>query len=232
MVLIADPPRNQPRPPRRQQVGRAWIAVVAVVLCGMAIVVQRLLTDQDGAPYPASAIHATVHLQLVDATHVQAVVDALAGPERLSVPVATSGGPWAGQVIIGQLRLRTPDNAPALGQYALFVIDNDEHQPVPDMWAVGPAGSNVGQGWDGAYDQLAASYAWLRPLAEIHDDDGTFSDPGSAVSFPPDTASPVTFAAMLPRNSLPITDPGRQLTLALAFLSPDGQVYWAQQLTA
>jgi hypothetical protein len=194
------------------------------------VVAYRVVADRDRAPYSAAAVNARVDLKLVDIAGAQTAVDRVAGPDRLSVP--TTGRQWARQVVIGQLRFGVPSNAAHDGQYALFVINNDEHRVVPDMWGGGPVGTNVAQGWDGHYSALASAHSWLRPLAMIRNGDGTASDPGAAVGFPPDTAGPVTFAAYLPADSLPVTNPRKQLTIALAYFAEGGDVYWVERLPA
>jgi hypothetical protein len=201
-----------------------------VALGLVAFLVQRAVSNGSSAPYSADAVHARVSMQLVTGAQVQATLDQLAGPGRLSAALPTWNGPWARHVMVGELQFDTPKNAPADGQYALFVIDNDEHRPVPGMWGVGPVGTNVAQGWDSAYDRVAAKYDWLRPLAEIPEPGTGITNPGSAVSFAPNTRAPVTFEVMFPRASLPITQPSRQLTVALVFIGGDGNIYWATRL--
>jgi hypothetical protein len=48
--------------------------------------------------------------------------------------------------------------------------------------------------------------------------------------FAPDTAGPVTFTAVLDPESLPVTDPARQLTVALVFIGANDHIYWAAKL--
>ena len=190
----------------------------------VAFTVERIADSGSKAPYSAAAVDAHVQVQIVAPAQAQAAADRLAGPGRLTAPV---GIPGVREEVVGQLTFRTPDNAPHDGQYALFVIDNDDHRPVRDIWGAGPRGTDVGQGWDGRFDQLADKYHWLAPLADMDNGDG---DPGSAVMFRPDTASPVTFVAPLRAGALPVADPSRQLTIALAFISEGGHVYRATRL--
>src|SRR3712207_949152 len=126
---------------------------------------------------------------------------------------------------------RTPPNAPRDGQYALFIIDRALGKPVPALYATGPTGTNVAQGWDGRYNDVAAKYPWLHMLASTQLPDGQgFTDLGMAVSFAPNTPGPVTFTAVLDPASLPVTDASQQLTVALVFLGADDQIYWATKL--
>ncbi len=91
--------------------------------------------------------------------------------------------------------------------------------------------TNVGQGWDGRYNEVAAKYPWLHMLASKQTPDGFgFTDSGMAVSFAPNTPGPITFTAVLDPSSLPVTDPSQQLTVALVFIGANDRIYWATRL--
>jgi hypothetical protein len=171
-------------------------------------------------------------MEMVSPGQAQAVADRLAGPGRLTVPAPAPIDGWGTiQQVVGQLTFRTPANAPSDGQYALFVIERAQNQVVPHIYGSGPVGSNVSQGWDGRFNDVAAKYPWLHMLASVRTPDGSgFTDPGMAVMFPPNTTGPISFAALLPQNSLPVTDPAQQLTVALVFIGANGHVYWATKL--
>ncbi|HEX4728750.1 MAG TPA: hypothetical protein VH298_13180 [Jatrophihabitans sp.] len=212
---------------RRTQVRMIATVAVLVALVVSAFALQNVLTSRHNrAPYDAVAIGASVRMEVVAPARAQAAVDQLAGPGRLVAPI---GGEASQQQVVGQLTFRTPPNAPQGGQYALFLIDRALGQPVSMLFATGPDGTNVGQGWDGRYNKVAAKYPWLHMLAAIQTPDG-WSDPGMAVSFAPNTPGPVTFAAVLDPASLPITDPAQQLTVALVFIGANDHIYWATKL--
>ena len=214
---------------RRKRLGLI-AALVAVAIA--AVIVQRVIWPAgSSAPYPASALKAHVQIQIVAPAHAQEVINELAGPGRLNaVGAGATGGQQVPQEIVGHLSFRTPHNAPSDGQYALFVIDKRVGAPLSQLYGVGPVGSNVGQGWDGAYNQIAAKYPWLRMLASVASDDGV-TDPGMAVSFRPNTRGPITFDAILNPNSHPITNASQQLTIALVFVGENGTIYWAAKLS-
>jgi hypothetical protein len=202
-------------------------AVVAVLIVTALVLNSVLGPRRDRPPYGAAALDARVQLQLVAPGQAQAAVDRLAGAGRLTAPIPQAGQ----QQIVGQLTFHTPRNAPQVGQYALFIIDRAQGKPVSAVYATGPAGTDVSQGWDGRYDKVAAKYPWLHMLASIRTPDGlSFTNSGMAVNFAPDTAGPVTFTALLDPVSLPITDPAQQLTVALVFISSNDLVYWATKL--
>lgn len=205
--------------------------VAALVVSGLALR-SVLVARANRPPYPADAVHASVRMELVAPEQAQAAADRLAGPGRLIVPFVESvGGRPVQQQVVGQLTFRTPANAPSGGQYALFVIDRRQGRSVTAMYGTGPVGTNVGQGWDGRFNKVAAKYPWLQMLADVRTPDGSgFTNSGMSVDFAPDTAGPVTFVALLDADSLPITDPAQQLTVALVFIGANDHVYWATKL--
>jgi hypothetical protein len=171
-------------------------------------------------------------MEMVAPRRAQAAVDRLAGPDRLTAPfVEPVEGQSTPQQVVGQLTFRTPDNAPTGGQYALFIIDRAQGKPVASVYAIGPIGTNVAQGWDGRFNEVAAKYPWLHMLASTRTPDGLeFTDPGMAVVFAPNTSGPVTFIATLDEVSLPVIDPAQQLTVALVFIGENGHIHWATKL--
>ncbi len=208
----------------------AVVLVAALVLVG---VVGRwaIVEQHDRSPYPPWAVDAHVSVSIVKAGQARATLDRLAGPGRLGLPLLVKGE--AQQVIVGELTFRTP---PRLfgghgGEYALFVLDRwDSSRPVSTMWGIGPIGTNVGQGWEGDYDNIAHKYDWLATLASPRLPDGSYGSAGMAVVFAATTRGPVTFTAKL-REPTEITgDPARRITVVLAFLGDGGHVYWADRL--
>jgi hypothetical protein len=206
------------------------LALVVIVALG-SVADNRWRSWQAGAPYGADAVHARVSLFLAKPETSQAKIDELAGPGRL-VTLANPGGVGPGQSIIGQLQFDVPARAPADGQYALFVIDRRIDKVVPYIEAVGPPGTNVGEGWDGGYDRIARKAPWLRSVAEVRTANGSgWTAPGMSASWSARTHGPVTFAIQLGPAALPVDDPIHQLTVALVFLGSGDRVYWAMNLT-
>jgi hypothetical protein len=179
-------------------------------------------------PYPASAVAASLHVEAVDPGRAQARVDKLAGTGRLAA-IAEPDPSTNPQELVGQLQL-TPHRNGA-GYYGFFIIDNRTHKLLPQLFGVGPPGTNVAAGWDGTYDKAAKKYPWLQMLASIPDGNGGFAPPGMALDIAPDTDGPVTFVAVDP-GAPPITDPSTQLTVALVYMNENGPIYWAKRLTA
>ncbi|MEO7260670.1 MAG: hypothetical protein ABI047_05355 [Jatrophihabitantaceae bacterium] len=218
---------------RRATVRRmATVAILAVLVVSALALHSVIESRHNRAPYAAAAVGASVRMEMVAPGRAQAVADRLAGPGRLIAPVVE---PVEGQVtqqqVVGQLTFHTPDNAPRDGQYALFIIDRAQGEPAPAVYATGPIGTNVAQGWDGGYDEVAAKYPWLHMLASTRTPDGSgFTHSGMAVAFAPNAAGPVTFTAVLDPESLPVTDPLQQLTVALVFIGANDHIYWATKL--
>lgn len=222
MAVQTDDPEAEPG---RRDLNPLWILALAAAIA-LVVVLIVVWKPASKAPYSIGAVSPSVSVEIVKPGQAQHELDRLAGAGRLAAPQIAG----VTQLVIGKLRFDTPGKAPHDGQYALFVIDKDDHRPVPDMWGVGPAGSEVRQGWDGAYNRLATKYGWLKPLADARTEAGAVTDPGTAVSFRPDTRSPVTFVATLRPGSRPVTDASRQLTIALVFLNAKGDPYWATEL--
>jgi hypothetical protein len=234
-MVIEAVDRDAGRTGQTRQVTVWMIATVAIlaVLIVSALALQNFVASRDNrAPYAAAAVRASVRVEMVASGQAQAVVDQLAGPGRLSALVVEPvEGQAAQQQVVGQLTFRTPHNAPKGGQYALFLIDRALGEPVPAVYATGPIGTNVAQGWDGRYNEVAAKYSWLHMLASTRTPDGSgITEPGMAVNFAPNTPGPVTFTAVLDRESPPVTDPSQQLTVALVFIGANDHIYWATKL--
>jgi hypothetical protein len=230
-ALERDPGRPAgTRPTTSRKVATA--AILAALVVSALALYNVVESRHNRAPYAAAAVAASVRMEMVAPRQAQAVVDRLAGPGRLTAPfVEPVEGGATPQQVVGQLTFRTPANAPKDGQYALFVIDRAQSESVSSLYATGPAGTNVSQGWDGKYNDVAAKYPWLRMLADTRTPDGSsFTNSGMAAVFAPNTPGPVTFIATLDAESLPVTDPAQQLTVALVFIGADGQIYWATKL--
>jgi hypothetical protein len=98
------------------------------------------------------------------------------------------------------------------------------------MWGIGPVGSNVGEGWDGAYDKVAHEYDWLDTVSSPRLPDGSYGEAGTAVSFTATSRGPLTFTTQLHDHVKETDDLAGRITVALVFLGNDGQVYWADRL--
>jgi hypothetical protein len=96
----------------------------------------------------------------------------------------------------------------------------------------------VGIGSAGADNRVAERYAWLRGAGHVKVGDNEWRSNGSGLHVSDEKASPLTFVALFPY----LEEPDPQLTiatapvamsdllLALVYMGPDGQVYWARRL--
>ena len=133
------------------------------------------------------------------------------------------------QHLVLRVQFRTGGRASDGGQMALFVIDNRLRKPLSDVYAFTTGRGHVGQGWDGRYQRLVGKYGWLSSLAEQRDESGGYADPGLAVGWSPGTAGPFMIDAVLDRDTLPVTDPSRDVTVVLAYLG-DSRGAWAERV--
>ena len=225
MSVLVDEPQAPERPTNRPR-RAVWLALaVLLALCVGALGLGAWWNVRGGAPYPASALHPQVTLDVATPTHAQALVDQWAGAGRLNVPIGTGRGKPP-DLLVGQLALDIPPGVPTDGTYELVVIDNRNQRPVDMTFGIGPMGSRVGQGGDYSFDALSQQYPWLSSLGSAH-----AAAYGQAVFFSSNTPSPITFVALPDRNSLPITNASQDFTLALVFMSADRHVYWAENLS-
>jgi hypothetical protein len=189
------------------------IAALVALVVAFAVWLHGAVTS--GPPFALSAMHPRV-VNLIttsDNADAQPTLDRLAGRGRLNTVLLKKGQ----QLVIGQLDFTEIAPETADGQMALFVIDRQANSVFPLTFGVGPRNTNVGQGWDSRYQRLPQKYPWLRMLA-VQSDDGGFERDPVAVGFPPATAGPITFEAVVGRDRLRVTDPSTQLTFVLAYV--------------
>jgi hypothetical protein len=205
------------------------IAIAAVVVVAGPLTWQ-FWPASSTPPYAPSAVHARANLRVVTPDDAQEAADRLAGPGRLNVVYPVGDSPE--QVLLGQLTLRTPPNAPADGEYVFALIDNNDHEPLEDIYAVGPhPQSTVAQGWEGRYQKIAERYPKLAAFKAILDPDGGgWRDPGMAVSFPATTRGPITYTAALGSEALPVSEVAARFTAVLALFGRNETLYWATVL--
>jgi hypothetical protein len=210
------------RPPHgliRQLIG---IAVVLVVLVAGFRLVQHAIDNH--VPFAPSAMHlhltATVHTG--DAQHLL---------RTLGVTEAQLSAPYPrtkhDQFLVGQLTYTLPAGA-TKGELPLFVIDNRTGRAAMHVWGTSP-GRCVTSGW-GGFDGFARRYAWLGPTATVQLPGQGYIDPGDTITIPEGRAAPITFIAMFPPETPPVTDFRKDLTVALGFVGDKGQVFWAQRV--
>ncbi|GAB4059024.1 hypothetical protein [Catellatospora paridis] len=124
------------------------------------------------------------------------------------------------------------------GWFMIFVVDRRVDLMPSWVWGVSTSGHEVVSGGDGVQNRIAKKYPWLRGAGDIQIDDDTWRDGGMALATTP-AAGGFDFVAMF--SPIPDGDPERRflaaapialsdIMIAVAFVGPDRQVYWAERV--
>jgi hypothetical protein len=170
----------------------------------------------DHPPYGSDAIGATVTIRFTDDAHFAADTQAL-GVHGLG-PMHGDG---TDRTFIGRLDYTIPPAAHGAGSYFIVVIDKRTNRLAP--WL----GDDGGSGEDGFLEaDVPARFPWLSALAPIPVAGG-WTMSGADMSTDADTASPLAFEGEFPDAAgLTLAD----LLVALIFVGPDQQIYWATRV--
>ncbi|MEW2386038.1 hypothetical protein AB0873_28650 [Micromonospora sp. NPDC047707] len=181
-------------------------------------------------PYGPEALDLRSSLTFVTYQEAQAALGA-----QVHAPVANDGD----QLVLGRVSWQAPPKPLDGGWFAIFLIDkrNDRRPGVFGLSA--PRTEALSIGSHGAENRIPERYPWLRGAGDVPVGDGTWRGSGNRVGVFDEAASPLTFVARFPhleapaQETLVATAPVAMsdLLLALAYLGPDGQVYWAQRLS-
>lgn len=191
-----------------------WVAVAALV--GSAAWVGRAW-QQTVPPYGPAAVHPTASITLT--TDADFATDASAlGVTGMSSMVTM---PHQRQ-FVGRLDFAVPAAAHGAGRYAVVVIDSLEDHSVP--W-LGDKDGNAG--FDGFLIAVPQRYPWLSGMAPLQLGNGYEVDT-NAIWSDSDATEALEFQGLLSPDSAVETPAG--LTVALIFIGPDQQVYWATKV--
>lgn len=190
------------------------------------------------APFAAAAVDPQlVGLQIMtptnaSGTNVVAALKALGDPpQAASIYLPGRHRHW--QYVVGRIDVRAQP-APSGSECALVVIDNRSGEVVnlisgdPEHGSSG--GSRAGSASDGGMNNAGRKFAWLGALKNVNLTDGETAHPGMGVYFLAGPARTLPFVAVLPSNTLPVTNVHSDLTVALLMLGSDDQPYWAKRL--
>ncbi|WP_155374386.1 hypothetical protein [Catellatospora vulcania] len=187
------------------------VAFLTVVLVTTSAAAVGFGAWQDRPPYVPEAVHPVATIRLTDMEHFDA--DAAA----LGVSGVT---PLLNRTVLGRLDLAVPQPA-GRGRYYLVLIDKRYDRAAPQLFG------KDGGTWGGAGMRNAwKRYPWLSALTPTSDGDGWAGYPGMAVSVSPDTTS-AGFVGRFRKEDVP--QPA-DLLVALLFLGPQDQLYWAVQV--
>lgn len=207
---------------------RWWVACAAViVVVSGAAVAWRWWHDR--APFGPEAIAPTASLELTSYDEAQ---------RRLGADVFA---PYAGpgdQLVLGQVSWRPPPQRLAGGHLTILLIDKRTDLMPAFISVASSRQAAVGTGSDGTLDVIADRYPWLRAAKSRYDGSGRYTS-GHVVYVTDAEASPLTLVALFPaaNENVPVQPPVAtapvalsDLLLAMAFVGPDRQIYWAQRL--
>jgi len=191
------------------------IAVVAVLGSAVWIAAAWLNTRP---PYQAAAVRPVATVRFTDHDHFSGDAAAIGA-------TGLAGLAGTGQrEFVGRLDMTVPAAAKDSGTYVLVVIDARANRIA--SWIDGPDVPGAGTGWAGAWEVVPERYPWLSAMRSVYLSDG-HSDP-VAYMMNPDAGRTVAFEGLLDSDSA-ARSPG-DLTAALIYFGPDGQLYWATQV--
>ncbi|MFI7604851.1 hypothetical protein ACIBTV_06990 [Micromonospora sp. NPDC049366] len=201
--------------------------VVAVVLALVAVGGWRWWHNHP--PYGPEALAVTSSLTFVSPQEARAVLG-----DNVPAPVPNEGD----QLVLGRVSWEAPPEPFDGGYFAIFLIDKRTNIKVGNFAVSSPRPEAISAGSAGVENRIAERYPWLKGAGDIKDGDTWWSH-GSRLAVSDAEASPLTFVAQIPYVKRPGLAAARTATapialsdllLALAYLGPDGQVYWAQRL--
>ncbi len=200
--------------------------VLAVILAIVSVAAWRWWHNHP--PYGPEALAVKSSLGFVSNQQAQAALG-----EHGSAPFASGRD----QLVLGRVSWQTPPKPLDGGYFAVFLIDKRTNHK-PEVFGVAAPQEAVGIGSAGIENRIAERYSWLRGAGDATFGDDEWRSNGSRLSVADEKASPLTFVALFPYVEEP--DPEfpmatapvatSDLLLALVYMGPDGQVYWAQRL--
>ncbi|MEU1587436.1 hypothetical protein [Micromonospora sp. NPDC005710] len=203
----------------------AVIVAAVVAVAGMAV----WRWTHNRPPYGQEALAITSSLSLVSYAEAQAALG-----ENYQAPLASDE---RDQLVLGTVAWRPPPEPLDGGYFAVFLIDKRTNLK-PGVFAVSAPQEAVSLGSAGVENRIAERYAWLRGAGDVKVGDNEWRSNGNRLGVFDATASPLTFVARFPYVADAAREPTTaaapvgmsDLLLALVYLGPDGQVYWAQRL--
>jgi hypothetical protein len=225
---MADVGLDMPVSPSALRRAKSPVVVLAVVLAIGALAVPwagRLL--HRGAPFRPSQMNLSLNLAVVPVSDLQPAIEGfgISDDQLRATPPSSEGQ----EAVVGQLSFTIPKPMPDGSQMALFVIDARSHRLTQLAWGYSGGANPPVSGYDGSFGEFATRFQWLKPTAPIFQD-GSYIDPGMAISIPPGAQSPLTFYAVLDPTALPVSDVSQDVSVTLGFVGPDRQIYWAQRI--
>ncbi|WP_327027859.1 hypothetical protein OG989_19045 [Micromonospora sp. NBC_01740] len=199
--------------------------MLAVILAVMAFVGWRWWHNHP--PYGPEALAIKSSLQFVSPEEAQAALGE-------KVPVSNGRD----QLVLGRVSWQTPPKPLDGGYFAIFLIDKRTNLKPGNFSASSPRQEAVDLGSASVENKIAERYSWLQGAGDVKEGNSWWSY-GSRLAVSDGEASPLTFVAPFPYVEGPLRAAAHvptapvaisDLLLALVYMGPDGQVYWAQRL--
>ncbi|GAA1736657.1 hypothetical protein [Luedemannella helvata] len=200
------------------------LTTIAAVLVALALVGVALWWWLVRPPYGPDAMAPRAVVEVVTAETERAALNRLGGPAAEAVFLDAEPGR---QLLVGQVSWTVPKGASHDGRLAILVIHKPTNAVAPTLFGVGPKPEEVTSGWDGELDEVAQEYDWLSAVA-TGQAESTLHAPGDALLTHPDTPGPITFVAQLRPDVTQLS--ADDFLVALVFVGPRGQLYWAERL--
>ncbi|MFL6106731.1 MAG: hypothetical protein ACJ72L_07190 [Marmoricola sp.] len=149
--------------------------------------------------------------------------------------LAAAGGTRSAAIVDAQqgfvIKVRWNGGPASGGSYQFVLLDHRVSPARPIRAATGAApGRGITLGWDGRYEALSQHYAWLAGTEERRLSDGSYADTAEAVGVPARKRGRAMVAFYNVKNANAVTDPARDLELAMFFVDSDGEVRWARAI--
>jgi hypothetical protein len=205
----------------RRQIVTRLVATLVVLALGAGLLWWWLVRP----PYGADAMAAKATVEVVTAETERAALTRLGGGADID-QLYLDAEPGR-QLVVGQVTWTVPGGAPDQGKLALLLIHKPTNSVVPTMFGTGPKADQVASGWDAALAAAGKEYDWLSAVG-TGQAESELTAPGDAILTRPDTPGPITFVAQLRPDVTQVNQD--DLLVALVFVGPRGQVYWAQRL--
>jgi len=211
------------------------IAVLVIVIIAVPVVAFGWRWWHHRPPYGPEALALTSSLSLASYEEAKAALGA-------DVVVPGEGD----QLVLGRVSWQAPPTPLDGGWFAIFLIDK-RTDAKPGTFAISSEQKAVSVGSHGAHNKIPERFPWLQGAGDV-EHNGTWTSIGSNLSVADAAASPLTFIALfgneqriqeeaseeLDARALPSVAVApvamSDLLLAMVYMGPDGQVYWAQRL--
>jgi hypothetical protein len=207
--------------------GRRRTLSAAVIVAFIAVVSWQWWHNHP--PYGPEALAVKSSLSFVSNEEAQAALG-----KKANAPIASERD----QLVLGRVSWQAPPKPLDGGYFAVFLIDKRTSHKPEVFAAVASQEKAVDIGAGSTDNKIAERYAWLRGAGAVNVGNDEWLSNGNRLGVTDGKASPLTFVALFPhpdetdRELTVATAPVAMsdLLLALVYIGPAGQVYWAQRL--